>query len=76
MIPLALPPLRERAKDIQLGEYFCGLFAPPGRSAFDYGTSRRLEAHLAGQRARAGQLHAARRRPCLGETRLAVEIRR
>ncbi len=64
VIPLSLPPLRERAGDIrELAEYFVRLYAPPGKaSALDAGFSRTPgSALLAGQCARAGQLFAPRR---------------
>jgi DNA-binding NtrC family response regulator len=44
VIPLALPPLRERAEDIgELAEYFAGLYAAPGSAA---GASPRLSREL------------------------------
>lgn len=47
VIPLALPPLRERAGDIaELAEHFARLYAPPGRGLrLTPGFVERLEAH-------------------------------
>jgi DNA-binding NtrC family response regulator len=47
VIPLALPPLRERPEDIrELAEYFVRLYAPPGQSlSLDSALLDRLESH-------------------------------